>query len=288
MTAAAMTLALCACGRPAEAPKTPAVAPPATVSATASQPAAAPAAPLFFVGRWAADTKLCDQGAWVITAQGVKTAGEVGCRFEGAPQGTGPVEVDAVCTAQAPPKPYRLRFSYAESAKALLVENGPFADMGLIRCPGPAYPEVEPRPPGSPGALPDDRTPVSEAPFTATSAQGAADVVQRYFAFAESGRYAEAARLRAPAPENAALKAELDGYDSYHGLVGAPGAVEGAAGSLYVEVPVQVYGRLKDGREVHKGGVAVLRRTNDVPGSTAEQRLWRIQDLKLSDAPAAG
>jgi hypothetical protein len=283
-TAAALTLALCACDRPAEAPNAQGAAAPPNAPAASPLTPKTPT-PLFFVGRWAADTKLCDKGAWVITVHGVETAGEVSCKFEGPPQGAGSVEVDAVCTAQAPPKRYRLRFSYAQSAKALLVENGPFADMGLIRCPGPAYPEVEPRPPGSPGALPDDRTPVSEAPVTPTSAQGAADVVQRYFALIQSGRYAEALKLRAPPPEEQALAAGLDAYDSLHGLVGAPGRVEGGAGSLSVEVPVQLYGRLKDGREVHQGGVAVLRRANETPGATAEQRLWRIHDLRLKDAP---
>ncbi len=39
-------------------------------------------------------------------------------------------------------------------------------------------PPVEPPAPGEPGALPDDRTPVSEARFTAESAQGAANVLQ--------------------------------------------------------------------------------------------------------------
>jgi hypothetical protein len=273
-----LALTLCACDRPAEGPLASQAAEPPIITV------APPAAPLFFVGRWAADAKLCDTGAWVITAQGVETAGEVSCRFDGPPQGLGPVEVEATCTAQAPAQRYRLRFSYAESAKALLVENGPFADMGLVRCSGPAYPEVEPRPPGSPGALPDDRTPVAEAPFEATSAQGAADVVQRYFALIEASRYGEALKLRTPAPDGATFAAELQAYDSYHGLVGAPGRIEGTAGSLYVEVPVQVYGRLKDGREVHRGGVAVLRRANEVPGASADQRRWRIHDLRLTDA----
>ena len=41
---------------------------------------------------------------------------------------------------------------------------------------------VEAPVPGSPAGLPDDRTPISEAPFTPQSAQGAADVVQTYYA----------------------------------------------------------------------------------------------------------
>jgi membrane-bound inhibitor of C-type lysozyme len=140
---------------------------------------------------------------------------------------------------------------------------------------GPA--QARPPAPGTPGGLPDDRTPVSEAPFPPTSAQGAANVVQTYFALLEQGKAAEAAKLRSDGvPE------DLTPYASYHAQVGAPGAIEGAAGSLYVEVPVVLYGRLKSGAELHRSGKAILRRVNDVPGSTAEQRRWRIERLELT------
>src|ERR1044072_5463166 len=56
--------------------------------------------------------------------------------------------------------------------------------------------DVGPPAPGTPEGLPDDRTPISEAPFAASSAQGAANVVQTYFALVEAHRYAEALRLR--------------------------------------------------------------------------------------------
>ena len=69
---------------------------------------------------------------------------------------------------------------------------------------------------------------------------------------------------------------------------GAPGAIEGAAGSLYVTVPVQIYARQKSGEELHQLGKATLRRVNDVPGSTAAQRAWHIYriDLKATAKPA--
>lgn len=70
--------------------------------------------------------------------------------------------------------------------------------------------------------------------------------------------------------------ASFDKYSEYHANIGAPGRIEGAAGSLYVEVPVQVYGRLKNGAEFNMLGPMTLRRVNDVPGSTAEQRTWHI------------
>jgi len=137
--------------------------------------------------------------------------------------------------------------------------------------------DVQPPAPGTPGGLPDDRTPVSEAPFTPTSAQGAANVVQTYFALLEQGKAAEAAKLRIGGrPE------DLSPYASYHAQVGAPGGSEGAAGSIYIEVPVVIHGRLKSGGELHRSGKAILRRANDVPGTTAEERRWRIDRLELS------
>lgn len=139
--------------------------------------------------------------------------------------------------------------------------------------------EVTPPEPGEQGGLKDDRTPISEAPFTPQSAQGAADVVQVYYALIGEGKVAETARLRSDGkPE------DLSGYASYHALIGAPGEVEGGAGSLYVEVPVVIYGRLKSGPEYHRSGSATLRRVNGVDGATPDQLRWRIAQIDL-DGP---
>lgn len=145
----------------------------------------------------------------------------------------------------------------------------------------PALPPVEPPAPGTPGGLPDDRTPLSEAPFAETSAQGAANVVQHYFALIEQGRHAEAHRLwgedgAASGMDAAAFAASFARFSEYHAQIGAPGAIEGGCGSLYVEVPVVLYGRLRGGAEYHRRGTITLRRVNDVPGSTAAQRRWHI------------
>jgi hypothetical protein len=150
---------------------------------------------------------------------------------------------------------------------------------------------VEPAPPGSPGGLPDDRSPVSEAPFAETSAQGAANVVQTYYALIEARKYDEAFRLRSDGGgadrtgARAFAKAFAD-YSEYHAQVGAPGEIEGAAGSLYVTVPVQVYGRTADGKEFREAGTVTLRRVNDVPGSTPEQRKWRISAATVGPGKA--
>lgn len=69
-------------------------------------------------------------------------------------------------------------------------------------------------------------------------------------------------------------------YDDLAATVGPPGRIEGAAGSSYVEIPVRFQGN-RDGSPFNAAGTAVLRRVNDIPGSTAEQRQWRIYRLDV-------
>ena len=149
---------------------------------------------------------------------------------------------------------------------------------------------VAPPPPGSPGGLPDDRTPVSEAAFTPQSAQGAANVVQTYFALVADKKYAEAWNLwsdggKASGMSAGDFAASFDKYASYNAEIGAPGEIEGAAGSLYVAVPVVVYGKLKTGEPVNMKGQVRLRRVNEVPGATPEQLRWHIAETALKPSP---
>jgi len=167
---------------------------------------------------------------------------------------------------------------------------GPAAsnEVNAVAAGNAAEAPLNPPAPGTPGGLPDDRTPVSEAPFSETSAQGAANVLQSYFALIEQRRFGEAWRLwsdegRASGASEAAFGARFAGYREYHANIGAPGEIEGAAGSLYVEVPVQVYGRRADGTPFSAAGPATLRRVNDVPGSTQAQRRWHIASIAIAE-----
>lgn len=160
----------------------------------------------------------------------------------------------AACSQQAPKN---------ESVPAALEMNA--------NTPAPEAP-LNPPAPGEPGGLPDDRTPVSEGPIDPKSAQGAGQVLQSYFALSEQGKFAEANKLWS----DGATKLDLAKYKEVHGNIGGPGDMEGAAGSSFVDYPVQIYGRTKDGKEFNLRGTMTLRRVNDVPGSTEEQRKWHI------------
>ena len=154
----------------------------------------------------------------------------------------------------------------------------------------PVAPVTETIRPGDPGALPDDRTPVSEGMIDPKSAQGAGQVLQRFGALLEQGKFAAARQSWSDGGKASGLtEAEFaEAYDKYaeiHAEVGAPGEPEGAAGSSYVEIPLRLYGKLKTGRPFNLVGPVVLRRVNDVPGSSAAQREWHIYRSDLKPQP---
>ncbi len=146
---------------------------------------------------------------------------------------------------------------------------------------------LTPPAPGEPGGLPDDRTPVAEGKIDPKSAQGAAQRLERYAALLEQGKYGEAYDLwsdsgKASGMSREAFVESFAKYDEIHSLVGGPAEMEGAAGSSYVTVPLQLYGRLKAGGTFNMVGPVTLRRVNDVPGATPAQLEWHIaqSDLK--------
>ena len=128
--------------------------------------------------------------------------------------------------------------------------------------------------------------PVTEA-VDPKSAQRAAQVLQQFGVLLEQGKFAAARQSWSDGGKASGLtEAEFaDAYAKYadiHAEVGAPGEPEGAAGSSYVEIPLRLHGKLKTGRPFNLVGPVILRRVNDVPGSSAAQREWHIyrSDLK--------
>jgi hypothetical protein len=144
--------------------------------------------------------------------------------------------------------------------------------------------------PGEAGGLPDDRTPIAEGPIDPKSGQGAGQVLQRFGALLEQRKFGEAYRLwsdggRASGLSEAQFAAAYGKYDEIHAEVGAPGQSEGAAGSIYVDVPFRLYGTIKRGGPFNLIGTVTLRRVNEVPGSTEEQRGWHIYQSDLDARP---
>lgn len=140
----ALGLLLAACNQPAPPPDKPALAP-APAPPIDSQPEAEirpgqglpdASAQNRFVGRWAAADTACGHAAWDFTATDINTAGEVSCKIDRTTRTpAGGYDLDVTCVAQAPPEKSVLHLTFAESAKAMMVEGGPFSgSVGLIYC----------------------------------------------------------------------------------------------------------------------------------------------------------
>ena len=146
---------------------------------------------------------------------------------------------------------------------------------------------LAPPPPGAPGGLPDDRTPVSEAPFTPDSAQGAGQVVQQYYALLGEGKYKQAWSLwrdggTASRQSPTDFAHSFDVFSEYHANIGTPGRIDAGAGQRYVTVPVQIYARLKKERTpVYQIGSVTLQRAGEVDGASSAQQTWHIQQISM-------
>jgi hypothetical protein len=136
--------------------------------------------------------------------------------------------------------------------------------------------EAPPIPPRATG--PNARTPLAEpkGPIDPKSVEAAGQVVQHYGALIEQSRFDEATKLWSDAQAAAAFAKAL--RPSTHLEIGELGETEGAAGSIYTTVPVVFYGDT-----FRRPASIILRRVNDVPGSTAAQRRWHIDRIEWKD-----
>ena len=126
----------------------------------------------------------------------------------------------------------------------------------------------------------------SAVPAADKTSAAARAVVQRYYAALERGQYRAAYLLWS---DNGAASGKT--YPNFvRGLArtshtavvaGRPTDGEGAAGSLYVTVPVTVAATLRNGARQRFRGSYTLRRVNDVAGATAAQLRWHIASAKL-------
>ena len=132
---------------------------------------------------------------------------------------------------------------------------------------------------------------MSEAPVAPESAQGAARVVQSYYALIEAGKYREAWARWRDAGKASGMSVEdfassFAKYKEYHANIGAPGRIHAGAGQRYVDVPVEIYGTLLEhGRPFDMRGTVTLHRTTDIPGATGGDKSWHIERVDIKPRP---
>ncbi len=117
-------------------------------------------------------------------------------------------------------------------------------------------------------------------------AEAAADVVRRYYAAIDARDYRRAyARWGEGGPADGqtydAFAAGFTETASVAAEVGLPSDPEGAAGSIFVTVPVIVRARTTSGDDQTFTGTYTVRRVNDVPGATPAQLRWHLESADL-------
>jgi hypothetical protein len=110
------------------------------------------------------------------------------------------------------------------------------------------------------------------------------EFIARYAALLQARNFGEAYKLLDPSMgvTEQQFETRLSGYKTIKAAIGKIGPVEGAAGSLYDTVQLTLTGEKTDGTPYKVAGPVTLRRVNDVPGSTPEQRQWHIYKMDLS------
>ena len=122
------------------------------------------------------------------------------------------------------------------------------------------------------------------------SAEAAADVIRGYYAAIDAHDYQTAwFAWGEQGPANGQTYEQfVRGFANTASVsvtVGPPGGIEGAAGSRYIEIPVDVHARTQDGRDQRFMGSYVLRRA-EVDGATREQRRWHFSTATLRETTA--
>lgn len=176
-------------------------------------------------------------------------------------------------------------------AVALLLLGGcgrPDSAQNLPEAPAaPAAPQA-PEAPSAPSAPTAPSAPkvLSEpkGPIDPKSVEAAGQVVQHYGALVEQKRWTQSRQYWRDAATAQAFEKTFRTWKNVHLEIGDLGPAEGAAGSIYMAMPVTFYGDLNSGGPVRRGADIILRRVNDVPGSTAAQRRWHIERIEWRPA----
>jgi len=134
--AAAISVAMIACTEPAEPEPDPEAA--AQIGEAEPLPHSLPAPSETtprYVGLWATTAEGCPEPAWRFEANRISTRGEVSCEFQNVAMTERGYDIQAQCTAQAPPEAHTIQLSFAESARAMMISGGPWqSGTALVYC----------------------------------------------------------------------------------------------------------------------------------------------------------
>lgn len=163
------------------------------------------------------------------------------------------------------------------------MNRGIFATAGMIALAACSVRNSEPsQTPANNSAVVETPAPPPAPVRPAIDPKSTEAAVQRANGFVDllnRGRFDDAwMLLGAGAPPRADFTKDFSRYSNLKATTGNPGGQEGAAGSIYLSIPLSVSGKV-DGKDVSRSGSIVMRRVNDVPGSTEKQRQWHIERI---------
>ncbi|WP_447760775.1 hypothetical protein [Sphingopyxis panaciterrae] len=129
----------------------------------------------------------------------------------------------------------------------------------------------------------------SDCPYERGSGQAAAEVIKRYYSALDARDY-DTAWLQwgddgPPRQTPGQFRAGFAQTQSTHVTIDALGDGDGAAGSVYLTIPVTVDALLDSGKRQRFRGHYILRRVNDVDGASPSQLRWHIESAELTLAP---
>ena len=162
------------------------------------------------------------------------------------------VESDTVVTREVPYAPGGVKAPPAPASEAT-----PKGGTPAVATRPPTAPESNPASLGDPAAIVRDY-------YAAIRAH---DFMRAYRMWQESGQ--------AGGRSYAQFEAGFDSTESVDAKIGAVSREEGAAGSRFVTVPVEISSRLHNGTTQRFAGTYTLRRV-EVPGASAAQRRWHL------------
>jgi hypothetical protein len=94
-----------------------------------------------YVGLWATTQAGCENPAWRWRERQVSTQGEVSCDFNDVHLTNTGYAIAATCHAEGATTTHNMQISFAESARAMMVSDGPWSGPTSLMYCGPLPPE---------------------------------------------------------------------------------------------------------------------------------------------------